>query len=144
MLSIKSIASKETFPVRHPVLRAGKSLESCTFDGDDLSSTIHFGLYIDDALVGVISVFEVSNNIFIKKRQFQIRGMAVLESHQKKGCGEKLIRYVEENLRGEFIWFNAREIAVGFYKKLGYAPIGMPFEINDVGVHYVMYKNLEH
>lgn len=42
MAIIKKISSSETFLVRQPVLRAGKPLESCRFDGDDLEITHHF------------------------------------------------------------------------------------------------------
>ena len=44
MQNIKQIAALETFPVRHPVLRAEKLIESCHFDGDTLVTTVPFGL----------------------------------------------------------------------------------------------------
>ncbi|HMK05908.1 MAG TPA: GNAT family N-acetyltransferase [Flavobacterium sp.] len=142
---IKLISSKDTFSVRHPVLRAGKPILSCSFDGDDLQTTKHFGLFINNNLIAVISIFENSSAVFNEARQFQIRGMAVLENHQKQGYGEKLIQYVEDYIakqEGNLIWFNARERAVGFYQKLDYATIGKPLEINDAGIHYVMFKRI--
>ena len=45
MIQIKEIPSKETYSVRQPVLRKGKPIESCIFEGDDLATTHHFGLY---------------------------------------------------------------------------------------------------
>lgn len=145
MKIIKEITALETFPVRHPVLRKGKPLESCHFDGDNLETTRHFGLFTADDLIGIISVFENGSNFFQEKNQFQIRGMAILEGHQKKGHGEDLIRHAEKYIRarkGNLIWFNARIVAAGFYEKLGYAISGNPFEIADVGTHYVMFKKL--
>ena len=47
MHSIQKITSTETYPVRHIVLRAGKPIESCQFDGDELGSTHHFGYYLN-------------------------------------------------------------------------------------------------
>lgn len=144
---IKKIAASATFEVRHPVLRNGKPIESCRFEGDDLPSTQHFGLYEKNHLVGVISVFEKKNALFSDENQAQIRGMAVLETNQKKGFGRLLVEYCENILQMEhksLIWFNARENAVGFYKKLGYKTIGNIFEIEGVGPHYVMYKKLRH
>ncbi|HMI07791.1 MAG TPA: GNAT family N-acetyltransferase [Flavobacterium sp.] len=145
MAEIRRIGALETFAVRHPVLRGGKPLESCRFDGDDLETTRHFGYYENGNLIGVISLFGARNKSFAAEKQFQVRGMAILENHQKKGIGEKLMRhtenYVLENY-GHFIWFNAREIAVGFYGKLGYEIYGDSFDIPDVGPHYVMFKTL--
>lgn len=142
---IKEIPSKETYIVRQPVLRKGKPIESCVFDGDDLETTHHFGLFADESLVGIISLFTKINTTFAEKNQAQIRGMAVLDTHQKKGIGEALVKHCEaycvEN-QVDLIWFNARTAAVGFYKKMNYQTEGEAFEITDVGEHYLMYKPL--
>jgi GNAT superfamily N-acetyltransferase len=142
---IKEIPSKETFIVRQPVLRKGKPVETCIFEGDDLEDTHHFGLYEEDELIGIISLFTKINSIFAEKNQAQIRGMAVLESHQKKGFGEALVKHCENFCieKGiNLIWFNARTAAVGFYKKMDYQIVGEAFDIKDVGEHYLMYKEI--
>jgi ribosomal protein S18 acetylase RimI-like enzyme len=146
MYPIKKITSQETFPVRQPVLRPGKPVESCIFEGDDLPTTAHFGIYDENTIIGCLSVFKYPNAFFASQDAFQIRGMAVLPSHQKKGLGEKLMEAAEDYIKqqnGRTIWFNAREIAVGFYKKLGYAIEGEPFDILDIGPHYVMFKEIK-
>ena len=145
MTTIQKITSPETFAVRHPVLRKGKPIESCHFDGDDLASTLHFGLFENESLEGVISLFESKNSLFEAENQIQIRGMAVLEHHQGKGFGRKLITYCEDFLHQKkdlLVWFNARQNAIGFYQKLGYEIIGDSFEIPEVGTHFVMWKRL--
>jgi ribosomal protein S18 acetylase RimI-like enzyme len=71
--------------------------------------------------------------------------MAVLEQHQKKGFGEALLKYCENQIRiksGEIIWFNARETAIGFYEKSAYKKISDGFEIPDIGIHYLLFKQL--
>ncbi|HLA55265.1 MAG TPA: GNAT family N-acetyltransferase [Flavobacterium sp.] len=143
MRTIKEITAAETYPVRHPVLRAGKPVESCRFEGDDKIGTKHFGVFDENELVGVASLFESASDLFDVGNQFQLRGMAVLERCQKKGFGVDLVKHAEAYARdngGKIIWFNARIIAVPFYEKLGYRILGEPFDIADVGEHYVMYK----
>ncbi|SHG75075.1 Acetyltransferase (GNAT) domain-containing protein [Flavobacterium micromati] len=145
MQIIKKIIALDTFPVRHPVLRNEKPIESCHFDGDNLKSTTHFGLFDSGKIQAVISLFEAKNEWFESEKQIQIRGMAVLEKHQKKGFGEILIINAENyciQKKSNLIWFNARQEAIGFYQKMGYGIIGVPFEIIDVGEHVVMFKNL--
>jgi len=145
MFEIKEISAFETIIVRHPVLRFGKPIESCRFEGDDLPTTSHFGLFYEDQLSAVISVFEEKSILFFEENQFQIRGMAVLEQHQKKGFGEALLKYCENQIRNnkvEIIWFNARQTAIGFYEKYQYQKIGDGFEIADIGIHYVLFKKL--
>ncbi len=145
MIKIEEITFQETFPVRHLVLRAGKPIESCYFDGDELDSTKHFGIFIDNILVGVTSLFMQHHSFFDHQTQMQMRGMAILDSYQKQGLGEKLLVTCEDYLKKEknaLLWFNARAKAVPFYEKLGYQIIGNSFEIGDIGTHYVMYKQL--
>lgn len=145
MMKIQNISSTHTFLVRHPVLRAGKPIESCVFDDDNLTTTKHFGLFIEEKLVGVVSVFKKNNTIFNKENQFQIRGMAVLLEFQKKGFGENLVKHCEnyvKSVNGAVIWFNARESAVPFYEKLGYNKIGNPFSITEIGIHFLMKKEI--
>ncbi len=145
MPNIREIASGETYVVRHPVLRPGKPVETCRFDGDDLHSTTHFGLYENDQLAGVASLFQAKHPAFPDFRQFQLRGMAVLDDFQGMGFGQLLVEATEDKARrgaAEIIWFNAREIAVGFYERMGYKITGKPFEIGDIGLHYVMFKRM--
>ncbi len=71
--------------------------------------------------------------------------MAVLDSEQKKGYGKLLMEYLEQFLKEEkadLIWFNAREGAVNFYKKLNYSVTGIPFEIKNIGIHLIMFKKV--
>lgn len=146
MQIIKEIPALETFSVRQPVLRPGKSIESCHFEGDNLESTKHFGLFSNEKLAGIASLFEDSTPLLKEKSQFQLRGMAVLPEFQKQGLGEALVKHAENDAlerSGKIMWFNAREIAVAFYKKLGYEIIGDSFNIADIGKHYVMYKKLD-
>jgi GNAT superfamily N-acetyltransferase len=143
MQNISKISSLETFPVRHPVLRTGKPIESCSFEGDDLETTTHFGLFLNEAIIGVVSLFEATNKLFPQKKQFQIRGMAVLKEHSKQGFGKTLLQHCEKYCRNQhanLVWFNARTEATGFYEKMGYQKTGNPFDIKDVGEHSVMFK----
>ncbi|KFF19932.1 GNAT family N-acetyltransferase [Flavobacterium hydatis] len=145
MSNIQEISAQETYLVRNPVLRKGKPIESCHFDGDDLPTTHHFGLFDDKNLVGIISLFQKSNITFAENFQSQIRGMAVLDDFRKKGFGEALVNYCEKyciSNNCKLIWFNARTEAVGFYEKMGYQKTGAIFEIKDVGKHLLMFKKL--
>lgn len=144
-MEIKKISSTATYPIRHEVLRKGKAIETCKFKGDDNKNTTHFGLYAENKLVGIISIFKEKNILFSENTQFQFRGMAVLDEIQKRGYGTLLVKEAENyciNLNINLIWFNAREKAVPFYKKLGYLIIGDSFIIPDVGTHFVMYKKI--
>jgi len=145
LISIQEIDLKKVYPVRNLVLRKGKPIESCYFVDDKKETTKHFGLVLNKKVIGVVSFFEQKNVVFKEKKQFQIRGMTVLEEFQNHGYGKLLIEKGEDyclSLQANLIWFNARENAVPFYEKLNYIVIAQPFEIKDVGIHYIMFKKL--
>lgn len=141
---IKDITSQETWPVRHPVLRAGRPLEDVYMEADEKETTFHLGMYYKDNLVGVASFMQDVCPEFTG-HQSRLRGMAVLPDFRKKGIAELLLKKGEALLKDKartILWFNARIGAVNFYKNLGYTIIGSEFMIPKVGVHYLMKKTL--
>lgn len=140
---VKEISAKDTYSVRHPVLRAGKPLESCVFAHDDLETTFHYGLFKGIKLIGVASYFKNENTSFSEIDQYQLRGMAILEDFQGQKLGDLLLKETEQMMTLKLvarIWCNARVNAAGFYTKNGYRIVGAAFEIPEVGMHYVMTK----
>ena len=143
---IKLISAEDTYTVRHPILREGRTIESCAMEGDDDDDTIHLGGYIGANLIGVMSFMAKKHTNFNEKSQFQLRGMAILVPFQGKGFGEKLVRFGEnlimKKTENPLIWLNAREKAKEFYLKLDYQIVGSPFNIDPIGQHYLMVKTL--
>lgn len=144
-IKIKQISALETYPVRHPVLRTGRPIEDCKLTFDDHKDTFHLGLYYKNKLSGVVSLMKLNNEKFEEQDQYRLRGMGVLDQFQGFGFGRLLVETAETmvNQKGaKLLWFDARLIAVGFYKRLGFTIIGDLFEVPKVGPHYVMYKRL--
>ena len=92
---IKEIQSSETYLVRQEVLRKGKPLETCHFEGDDKKTTKHFGIELNEKIIGIVSVYQVNSQLFFDENQFQIRGMAVLNEFQGNGFGTQLLAEAE-------------------------------------------------
>lgn len=137
------ISAEETYNVRHKVLRKGKPITSCHLPGDHLKTTIHVGGYLNDELVTIASFFDATIEQYEFANSYQLRGMAVLEQYHGCGYGQQLLQFGEQLIQQkkvETIWMNARVVAIGFYKKLGYQTIGTVFEVPEVGEHYVMFK----
>ena len=142
---IQRIEAVSTHAVRHAVLRKGRPLESCIFDGDELTSTIHLGAYQSEMLVGVLSAYEKQHPAFDEKKAYQVRGVAILETHQANGIGRLLMQSIEHELSKKevpLLWLNARLSAVPFYKNIGYQVKGSVFDLPLIGPHYCYYKTL--
>ena len=123
MTTIQLIEKEDTYLIRNEALRKELPIENCFFEGDELTTTTHLGIYNGKEIFGVISIYRKLSTAFQETKQFQLRGMAILESEQKKGHGKTLIQYLEQFLKPQspcLIWFNARETAVPFYKSLDY------------------------
>ncbi|MFL1012982.1 GNAT family N-acetyltransferase [Flavisericum labens] len=143
--NIKQITANKTYEIRQPILRTGQPIETCFFEGDNLETTYHLGIFSEEKLVGVSSFFKNNNSLFTISSQYQLRGMAILKNYQKHGLGRDILKQGEQMLKLKnvnLIWCNAREVAINFYAKNGYQIIGDPFNIKDIGLHFVMYKSL--
>lgn len=143
MITIKKINTEETYSIRLEVLRKGIP-KPYKFEGDFDKETFHLGAFKDEKLIAVSSYMKVSNQNF-EGIQYQLRGMATLEEFQGFGAGKLMMEKCFSILKEKSVdclWCNAREIAVPFYKKLGLEIFGNKFDIEFIGGHYVMYKNL--
>ncbi|MFO7719683.1 MAG: GNAT family N-acetyltransferase [Gillisia sp.] len=145
-LNIRRIPAAETYAVRQPVLRPGRPLSECIFEGDLSPETFHLGYFRDEDLTGVASFMKKENPVFFQPFQYQLRGMAVLPDFKGKGIGAALLKAGEAELRkldaSVLLWFNARNYAVGFYEKFGYKTIGIEFDVPGVCPHIVMFQQL--
>ncbi|MDP4108901.1 MAG: GNAT family N-acetyltransferase [Bacillota bacterium] len=142
---MRQIRAEQVLPLRSLVLRDGKPLDECVFDGDSLKTTLHLGGFIDGSLVSVGTFLINPHEGFQGKNQHQLRGLATLPEYRGRNFGTLLIKRAEEILtlrEAELWWCNARVSAVGFYKKLGLIVYGDEFIIEGVGPHRVMYRVL--
>jgi len=117
---ITPITAADTFPIRHLVMWPDKPLEFVKLPDDDKG--LHFGLYVEDTLVSVLS-------LFIKGHSAQFRKFATLQSYQGKGYGTLLLNYVitEATKQGAVeIWCNARAEKADYYRTFGLTQTGEP------------------
>ena len=145
VLEIKEISAEKTHLVRHPRLRQGRPIEDCVFQGDKDETTVHLGAFEGKELVGVVSAYQKCCQGNEQHTAYQVRGVAVLEEHQRKGIGRELMAQIEVVLRkkkASMIWLNARVTAFEFYTSLHYIQKGDPFDLPLIGTHYYFYKDL--
>jgi len=125
---IKRITYDLTYDIRHKVMWPNKSIDFIKVEGDEDAD--HFGYFIEDKLVSVISVFKTGNT-------HQFRKFATLENYQKQGIGSKLLTYVLSSYDGE-IWCNARIEKIRFYEKYGMRQTDQSFAKG--GKEYIIMK----
>ena len=125
-LSIKEIKSTEAIPVRHKVLWPNKEIEFCKVSGDE--SAWHFGAFVGELLVCVASVYP-------NDKSARLRKFATLQEYQGQGIGTIVLSHILETLAHKGItifWCDARESALGFYRRLGLKIEGNRFYKSEV------------
>lgn len=147
---VRKVSVRDIIPLRHKILRPGKPIETAYFEGDDEDTTVHLA-FLDEMgnVIGCATFLQrpfPGEGKYQGENSYQVRGMAVDETHQGKGIGGKLLleglRIVSER-KVSLVWCNARIEAVKFYEKFGFKTIGEAFTIPEVGEHYRMVKEMK-
>jgi len=124
--------------LRYMLLRKPLGLE---FSVDQLraeADSRHIGCYVDGILVGCVVLKPIDVGLI------QMRQLAVDEKMQGMGIGRLIVEYSEtlaKTLGFHEITLHARETAVVFYERLGYAKVGTRFTEITLP-HWVMVKAL--
>ncbi|MVN90136.1 GNAT family N-acetyltransferase [Mucilaginibacter aquatilis] len=143
---VKFISKDDILPIRNEILREGKlTLEECRFPGDDNAESFHLGFVDGDELVSIASFHPHGYGDFTGKG-YQLRGMATLKSYQGKGLGTQLVNFAVVYLRGQkanYVWCNARKVAVNFYSNVGFEIVSKEFDIPGIGPHHAMYLKIQ-
>ena len=144
-LSLKIVKSDDLLNLRSKILRNNLDPNLCRFPGDKEINSFHIGAFNGNTLIGGVSVMKNE----CKKKElpncFQLRGLFVDKEFQHNGIGKTIVNFVENRLGDigvNYLWMNARESAVLFYLKLNYSNSKISYVINEIGLHYLMYKKL--
>ncbi len=138
---VKQIDAKDTYPIRHTILRPKQTINDCQYEGDFDKLTFHLGGFIDDNLASIASFYLNNHPEFPDEYQFRLRGMATLPKYSGKGLSSALLRTAFPLIKNNHIsllWCNARVSAVGFYEKVGFSITGDEFDIPAIGPHRLM------
>jgi len=142
---VKFILPEEVLPLRSLVLRNGKPLTECEFEGDRNYDTFHLGYVENDEIRSIASLMR--NDYFPEEGEgYQLRGMATHPDFGGRGYGAALINFAVEYLKEyqtDYLWCNARSSAATFYKKLGFINESPEFDIPGIGFHYEMRLKLK-
>ncbi len=142
-MKMKTITAIECHPLRHQVLWPHIKLEKdCVIDIDDRDDAIHIGAIVNDEIISVCSLFQMSSNLLDYQNQYRLRAMATDPNMRGKSAGKLIVKHAIELLKKnkhDVLWCDARQIAIGFYEKLGFQGSGHFYEVKNIGLHQLMY-----
>lgn len=129
-IRITKIKKEKAWKLRHEVMWPDEDFKYIKLKDDD--SGIHFGLFKENRLISVVS-------LFVDKGEAQFRKFATLKSEQGKGYGSRLLEAVLEEAKTldvKRIWCNARKSKESFYHRFGLCQTDSSFVRN--GESYVI------
>ncbi|KAA0562536.1 GNAT family N-acetyltransferase [Bacillus sp. CH30_1T] len=145
MTHIRFISATDTYAIRQQILRPTQSIEECHYVGDSDDSSFHIGVFEGEVLISIGSFYQEAQPGLNGYLPYRLRGMATLTDYRGKGIGKQLIEHSEKVLKEkgcELWWCNARISAGPYYEKLGLTQLGDVFEIEPIGPHVIMYKQI--
>ena len=150
--AVREITAEATRPVRHAVLWPHKpDAAACVIAGEEEAGVGHLGAF-DGAgrLVGVCSLFPQRSERFPEALPpadpvYRLRVMGTRSEVRGLGAGAAL---VEEACRwaaghgAHWLWCDAREVALGFYARMGFGFLSETYDVPEIGPHRMMARRL--
>jgi len=145
-VEINKVDAESIRSLRHSELRKGQDFSTTLYLKDYEEETFHMACIVDDKIV-TCATFYPEKSIKIKSdNAYRLRGMATDSNFQRKGYASDLMGESFKELKKrdcDMVWCNARLVAVDFYKSVGFNIIGEIFDIEAIGPHYYMYKEID-
>ena len=133
---IKQITVSETLQIRHKVMWPDKPITYVELPDDE--NARHFGLFINDEITSIIS-------LFIKENEVQFRKFATLIEFQGLGYGTILLEKIISLIKKEGVtrlWCNARVEKSKFYEKFNLKTTNEKFKKG--GIEYIIMEHFFH
>ena len=140
---VEEVPTVEVLVLRMSVLRDGTPSQDPRYAEDDTEGSVHLGIRDSGVLIACSTWLPRPWPLDVEVPATQLRGMAVAKHLQSKGLGRILLLAGIEravSMGSTYVWARARDNALYFYEKNGFATIGDQFidEATGLGHHLVM------
>jgi GNAT superfamily N-acetyltransferase len=140
---VEQVPTAEVLVLRMAVLRDGTPSQDPRYAEDDTDGSVHLGIRDSGVLIACSTWLPRPWPLDVDVPATQLRGMAVAKHLQSKGLGRILLQAGIDravSMGSTYVWARARDNALYFYEKNGFATIGDQFidEATGLGHHLVM------
>ena len=144
-VNIRKVDAEIIRPLRHSELRKGQDFSTTSYLKDYELNTFHMACIVDDNTVTCATFYPEKSTKIKSENAYRLRGMATDSRFKRKGYASNLMAESFKELKKrdcDMVWCNARLVAVDFYKSVGFKITGELFNIEGIGPHYYMYKEI--
>jgi GNAT superfamily N-acetyltransferase len=140
---VEQVPTSEVLVLRMSVLRDGTPSQDPRYEDDDAEGSVNLGIRESGILVACSTWLPRTWPLDVDAPATQLRGMAVAKHLQSKGLGRILLDAGisrAKSLDSTYVWARARDNALYFYERNGFATVGDQFidEASGLGHHLVM------
>ena len=140
---VEEVPTAEVLVLRMSVLRDGTPSQDPRYADDDAEGSVNLGIREGGILVACSTWLPRPWPLDEGAPATQLRGMAVAKHLQSKGLGRILLDAGitrAKALDSTYVWARARDNALYFYERNGFATVGDQFidEASGLGHHLVM------
>jgi len=140
---VEEVPTAEVLVLRMSVLRDGTPSQDPRYADDDAEGSVNLGIRESGILVACSTWLPRPWPLDVDAPATQLRGMAVAKHLQSKGLGRILLQAGIDRaklLDSTYVWARARDTALYFYERNGFATFGDQFidEASGLGHHLVM------
>jgi len=140
---VAEVPTAEVLVLRMSVLRDGTPSQDPRYAEDDTEGSVHLGIRDSGVLIACSTWLPRPWPLDVEVPATQLRGMAVAKHLQSKGLGRMLLQVGIDravSMGSTYVWARARDNALYFYERNGFATVGDQFidEATGLGHHLVM------
>ena len=144
-LYVKKVSAEKVRSLRYSELRKEQDFSTTSYLKDYEKDTFHMACVVEGKIVTCATFYPEKSTKIKSENAYRLRGMATASNFKRKGYATDLMRESFKELKekeSDLLWCNARLVAVDFYESLGFKIIGEVFDIEGIGPHYYMYKEI--
>lgn len=140
---VVKVATADVLVLRMAILREGTPSQDPRYPEDDTAGSVHLGIRESGVLIACSTWLPRPWPLDIDAPATQLRGMAVAKHLQSNGLGRILLQAGIDrahSLDSTYVWARARDNALYFYERNGFATVGDQFidQATGLGHHLVM------
>ena len=144
--TVTSVGLIDIMQLRVAVLRKGTPATDCNYPEDAYLDVVHFGIIHEGTAIATSSWFMKECPEKPGVTAMQLKGMAVADELQGAGLGALLIdagMALAKERGATITWARARDSAMGFYERLGFASTGAGFMDGPTAMpHHIVVRTL--
>jgi GNAT superfamily N-acetyltransferase len=144
--AVRQLPLEQVLDLRVRVLRRGTPFTHANYPEDSYPDAVHFGIVRDSDVIATSTWFSKECPEAQGVPAVQLKGMAVDDTLQGGGLGAALIEHGITHARSlgvRLVWARARDSALYFYERRGFAVTGDGFMDEPTGMpHHIVTREI--